>query len=430
MTYGGLRFAMVTTFYPPYHFGGDGQAVRRLAHALAQSGHSVDVIHDVDAFRMLSDSREPEPIEEPAGVRVHPLASRLGPLSCLATQQLGRPLIHRRRIRKILGQGFDVIHFHNISLIGGPGILAYGDAIKLYTAHEHWLVCPSHVLWRHNRELCDGRQCLRCVLHYRRPPQLWRSGSLLQRQSRHVDAFLTLSQFCVNKHREFGFERPMLVIPPFLPDSEARGEQGPRRTGRPDGPAYFLYVGRLEVIKGLQDVIPLFRDDGRTELWIAGTGNYEIRLRALADGAHRVRFLGYQRPEDLRRLYRGAVAVVLPSICYEVFPMVVLEAFREGTPIVARQLGPFPEIIAQSDGGLLFSAAEDLVSALTRLATDEDLRDRLGKSAARAFESHWSETVAMRRYFEIIYCLARDRGMGRILERIPDESRAVAPAGP
>ena len=41
-------------------------------------------------------------------------------------------------------------------------VVELGDGIKLYTAHEHWLVCPMHVLWRHGRELCTGRQCLRC----------------------------------------------------------------------------------------------------------------------------------------------------------------------------------------------------------------------------------------------------------------------------
>jgi len=53
-------------------------------------------------------------------------------------------------------------------------------------------------------------------------------------------------------------------------------------------------------------------------------------------------------------LYREALAVVMPSICFEVFPMVILEAFREGTPILARRLGPLPEIIADSQAGLLF----------------------------------------------------------------------------
>jgi hypothetical protein len=48
-------------------------------------------------------------------------------------------------ILQILETGFDVIHYHNISLVGGPTILAYGQGIKLYTMHEYWLVCPTHV---------------------------------------------------------------------------------------------------------------------------------------------------------------------------------------------------------------------------------------------------------------------------------------------
>src|ERR1700682_4580848 len=45
----GLRFCFITTFYPPYNFGGDGIAVQRLARALIRRGHCVTVIHDVDA---------------------------------------------------------------------------------------------------------------------------------------------------------------------------------------------------------------------------------------------------------------------------------------------------------------------------------------------------------------------------------------------
>lgn len=409
----GLRFVMLTTFYPPYHFGGDGQAIRRLTHALARRGHQVDVIHDIDAFRLLNKGTEPVPLPEPEGVRVHGLQSQLGALSCLATQQLGRPLVHGRRIRRILRQGFDVIHFHNISLVGGPGILSYGNGIKLYTAHEHWLVCPTHVLWRHNREVCTGRECLRCVVHYRRPPQIWRSTSFLERQGRHVDAFLTMSNFSASKHAEFGFNYPLTVIPPFLPDSE--GVEAP---SEPSSPPYFLFVGRLELIKGLQDVIPLFTGDGVAELWIAGSGVYEPELRRLAAGSTRVRFLGAQTATRLRALYRNAIAVVVPSVCYEVFPMVVLEAFREGTPIVARHLGPFPEIVERSAGGLLFATTDELQGALTALATNQPLRDRLGRSAAAAFETHWSEPVAMDSYFGVIRDIARRRNISGIHERM------------
>ena len=418
----GLRFAMITTFYPPANFGGDGHAVRRLAHALARRGHEVHVIHDLDAFRSLTSKPDRAPLPEPEGVHVHALRSALGVLSPLATQQLGRPVVHEREIRRILDGGFDVINFHNISLVGGPAILGFGEGIKLYTAHEHWLVCSSHILWRHNRELCTGRECVRCVLHYGRPPQLWRAGSLLERESRHVDEFLTMSEFAASNHARFGFERPMRVIPAFLPDAPPIP---PRVTDASDVPPYLLFVGRLAAIKGLQEIIPRFAADHGPQLWIAGAGDYEPELRALAASMPRVRFLGFQREDQLRLLYRDALAVAIPSICYEVFPLVVLEAFREGTPIIARDFGPFPEIVRESEGGLLFNTPEEFDRAVIALSSDSSRRDEMGRAAAAAFKRSWREDVAMERYFAIIREVAERRGLDSVLERA--EPRRVTP---
>ena len=148
-----LRFCHFTTFYPPFNFGGDGIGIQRLSRGLAKRGHHVTVVHDVDAYRMLSGGRDPEPEVDPFGVEVIPMRSGLGSLSCLLTQQTGHPVVNKGRIERILHEGrYDVINYHNLSLVGGPGLMSMGDAVKLYMAHEHWLVCESHVLWRHGRE--------------------------------------------------------------------------------------------------------------------------------------------------------------------------------------------------------------------------------------------------------------------------------------
>ncbi|MEO5824776.1 MAG: glycosyltransferase, partial [Gemmatimonadales bacterium] len=180
-----LRICMVTTFYPPFNLGGDGIAVQRLSRALVQAGHEVTVIHDTDAYNAL---RRGPPLEAPPegddqGVRVIRLRSRLRALAPLLVQQFGRPVSHRTQLRHLLANGgWDVVHFHNVSLMGAPAILAYpSNAVTLYTAHEHWLVCPTHVLWRHRREPCDHRECFRCVLRHHRPPQAWRYTGALQR---------------------------------------------------------------------------------------------------------------------------------------------------------------------------------------------------------------------------------------------------------
>ena len=144
----------------------------------------------------------------------------------------------------------------------------------------------------------------------------------------------------------------MTVLPYFLPDVEAPlpAAQGTSPHERP----YFLFVGRLEKIKGLDDVIPLFREAGNTDLLIAGDGEYGAHLRELAGDAPRVKFLGRLTPDALRRYYQHALALVVPSVCFETFGIILIEAFRQGTPVIARRIGPFPEIIDRAGGGLLF----------------------------------------------------------------------------
>lgn len=415
MTVKPLRFCFLTTFYPPYHFGGDAIGIQRLARGLVREGHHVTVIHDVDAFLALAPSpANVDTVDD--GVETVQLRSRLGTLSALLTQQTGHPVVHGRRIREVVDSGrFDVVNFHNVSLIGGPGLLSYGSgAIRLYMAHEHWLVCPTHVLWRHGRERCSGRQCLRCALHYHRPPQLWRYTGLLQRQLDEVDAFIAMSEFSRDKHHEFGFPKPMEVLPYFLPDAD--GEPAQQSADPPQKRPYFLFVGRLERIKGLDEVVEIFRDYPDADLLILGDGEYAATLRQRAKGLHNVLFLGRVPVEELSRYYRHAVALIVPSICFETFGIILIEAFRQGTPVVARRLGPFPEIVARAGDGELFDTPDQLVGAMRRLQGDSEYRNRLAKAGSDAFQAHWSEHTVVPQYLDIVRRTAERTGRRTIAE--------------
>ncbi len=416
-----LKVALINTFYPPYNFGGDGVYVRRFAHALARHGCKVRILHDTETYKALAPKPlgALAPLEEPPGVTVTRLESPLGAVSTLITHQTGRPLAHRRALNEFFSEEFDVTHFHNVSAVGGPGILSRGTGVRLYTAHEHWLVCPTHILWRHNREVCDKRECVKCQLVYRRPPQLWRYTDLMRRQTAHIDAFIALSRSSEEKHRKFGFDREMRVLPSFLPDAPL---PKPRRQQNGGEKPYALFVGRLEKLKGLQDLIPAFRNCSGLDLIVIGDGDFEGELKALAKGASNIKFLGRLPPEELEDFYSGAAAVILPSVCQEVFPLVALEAFRAGVPIVARNLGPFPEIIETSGAGLLFDTASDAVAAVQRLADDSALRSMKGARGRASFEAHWSEKAGLGAYFNLIAGIAASKGMGAAAEN----ARALA----
>jgi glycosyltransferase involved in cell wall biosynthesis len=395
-----LRICMVTTFYPPHHFGGDAMYVYRLTEALAERGHAVDVVHSVDAYRLQHPADPEVAFTHHRNVTRHPLETRRPRLAALASHQLGGPAFYRGRLRGVLERRYDVIHYHNVSLLGAPGVLEMGRApVKLYTANEYWLICPTHVLFAFDREACTERRCLACTLRYKRPPQAWRYTGALGRALRNVDRILVPSRFALEQHRSQGVDRPLVHLPYFVPPPTALGAPVPPAV--PDGP-FFLYVGRLEKLKGVQDMLRLFADYREAELVIVGAGSYEATLREQARGLPHVRFLAKVHPAALAALYRKAVAVLVPSLCYETFGLTAAEAMSHGTPAVVRRIGALAENIDQSGGGLGFTTLAECREAMERLRTQPALRDELGRRGAEAVRTRWSVEAHLAQYLQII----------------------------
>ena len=383
-------FAMVTTFYPPESFGGDAIYIERLSRALLQRGHRVSVIASHDAYRACGGN--PVEVDDgPAGPRVTRLASAWGPLSPLATQQTGRPIFQSRRIEAALAaDDFDVIHFHNISLVGGPGVLELGKApVKLYTLHEHWLLCPTHVFWKEKRRLCDVKTCFSCQIRSGRPPQLWRYGSLLSNSLAQVDLILAPSRFTLERHRSEGIDRPIALLPNFVPAAAVR-------THVPESPRFF-YAGRLDASKGPDALISAARALD-AEFRVAGDGPLSKELARQSRGLANVRLLGRLTPDEVGREIDASSAVVVPSRCLETFGLTAAEAMMRGVPVVARRRGALTEIVEESGGGLLFDQDSDLPGTLARLAGDAALAAELGRRGREAAERMWSEDVHVNAY--------------------------------
>jgi glycosyltransferase involved in cell wall biosynthesis len=397
-----VTFCMITTFFGPDSFGGDAAFVDRLSRALARRGHDVHVIHCRDAFNLLRGEQLPRPYQVPPGVTVHPLASPAGALSPLATHQTGHPFFKAGPIGRLLRSiRPDVVHFHNLSLIGGPGLLSMPvpGAVKLMTTHEHWLVCPLSVLWKYDDAICESTACARCCVQAGRPPQWWRLTPLMEHSLEQLDALICPSRSTQLEHARRGVRVPTTHLPYFLPhDYTGEPEVDLPNYDRP----YVAAAGRLEKVKGFQDAIDAMRMLPQLDLRIAGTGQFEADLRARAAGISNVFFEGVLDAAHVAALFRGARAVVVPSLVYETFGYVVLEAFAERTPVVVRDLGALPEIVAESDGGLVFRTPEELVTALDRITNDDVLRRRLGENGHRARHGVWSESEHMDRYFALI----------------------------
>jgi glycosyltransferase involved in cell wall biosynthesis len=403
-----LKFLMVTTFYPPYNFGGDGIFIYRLSNELARRGHTVDVLYCIDAYEILQKQDPQGEYPNHPNITIHPLKSPVGFLSPLLTQQTSYSFFKRQKIQSLLTEKqFDIIHYHNISLLG-LDVLTYGNAIKFYTLHEYWLICPMHMLWKYGREVCTKRNCLSCQIVGKRPIQWWRYIGRMPRALSHIDTFISPSIFTKRKHHERGLDVPIAHIPHFVPTA-ASSEECAENLFYPHNRPYFLFVGRLEKMKGVQNLLAVFRHYTPCDLLVAGDGEYAATLHALAADMPHIKFLGRLSYQELRPLYRYALAVIVPSSWYEVFGMIVIEAFTMGTPVIVHNAGALPELVQQSGGGFIYHHDNELLEHLEKLRLHPDLRQAVGTKGYQAYRKYWTEYAYLTRYYQLIQEIAAQK---------------------
>jgi glycosyltransferase involved in cell wall biosynthesis len=382
-----MRFCMVTTFYPPYHMGGDAVYVQSLARSLQRLGHAVEVVHCEDAYHAAGGSAPSAgPIDNDCVV-VHRLRHPLGLLSPLITQQTGMPGLKRRALESLLARDFDVIHFHNISLIGGPGVLSLGRAgAKLYTLHDHWMICPTHVLWKNRKRACDDRTCWTCSVRSGIPPQLWRLGDFARRQLDQIDVLLAPSQFVADKHRETGISRPIEVLPLF-----SRLDPGPLPARDLRARPQFVFVGRITASKGIAALVEMFAGLAGYDLAIAGVGDLKAALQTRFAHKANIRFVGSLDASGLSALYAGATATIVPSLAPESLGLVALESFAHGTPVLTFATGGCGDAVRAAGAGVVCKDMTELRAAIEGIVRDPVMAAEFGRRARNVFENKYTE---------------------------------------
>lgn len=228
--------------------------------------------------------------------------------------------------------------------------------------------------------------------------------------AQYVDVFIALSQFSKNIHEKMGLNIPVVHIPGFVPQEETSPLILNPSISQLLQEPYFLFVGRLKKLKGVHTLISVFRKYKKAKLLIVGSGDDEPFLRNLAKGMDHIQFLGYLSSPNLNPLYRSATALIVPSICFESFPLVILEAFRSKTPVIVRDLGGMPEPVKESRGGFVYNTEEELIRTMDRLLKDSSYRDELGFRGYQAYLQNWTEEAHLKRYLGLIQDIAMKRG--------------------
>ncbi len=370
-----MRILLVHNFYQ--QAGGEDAVFANERALLAAHGH------DVQEFTITNDA-------------VH------GPFQVLRTA-LATPYSKpsRRRMAKALAEHTpDLVHVHNFFPLLTPSIFDACKAagvVSVMTLHNYRLICPAATLYR------SGPVCEECIHGCYRDSQ---PGSLAVARmvARHrkagtwltrPDRFIALTEFAKRKFVEGGLpESRLRVKPNCLPQSEPRaGEAASARAGG-------LFVGRVSPEKGIATLLRAWRDLN-VPLRVAGGGPLLDEVRRSAPPM--VELLGATAKEEVAAEMRRAAFLVLPSEWYEGFPMVLLESFRAGLPVIASKLGAMVEIVEEGQTGLTFTPGEasDLAEKVRWAKANPQAMRAMGENAREVYEKKYTPEGNYTRLMEI-----------------------------
>lgn len=295
-------------------------------------------------------------------------------------------------VRKIIKeQGIKIVHVHNTLNLVSPSV--YYAALSMHipvvqTVHNFRLICPGATFYR------DGHICEDCIEHGLRCAIKHRCyrGSRLQTLAcvvsmkihRLLGIYRKLNYICLtefNKEKLLKLKQvradKIFVKPNFTFEGTEDKEKG----------MYYLYIGRIEEIKGISVLIEAFSRMPNKKLVLAGVGKDvqyykgEVAERGLAN----IEFAGYMQKEELLRKLKRAKAVIVASQCYEAFGMIVAEAFASHVPVIVGDIGNVGSLVDDGVNGLKFQydSPDALVKTVERFERMDI--EEFGENAYRKF---------------------------------------------
>jgi glycosyltransferase involved in cell wall biosynthesis len=373
--------------------------------------------HEVELFGM------DHPDNPPQRFAAHfPNSVRLDPPPTEARRRVaaaGRMIYSRaaRRGMEAVVRSFrpDVVHLHNIYHQLSPSVLvplARAGVPIVMTVHDYKLVCPTYLFLDHGRvcEAClDGffghaiaRRCKDDSLGASAVLALESTVHRLTRAYEPVRVFICPSHFLAGKLSRAGvYPDRLRVLGHFV----NAGAVAPKT--EPGGPV--VYAGRLWPEKGVDVLIEAMARLGRGQLAVAGDGPERPRLERLAAARApgRVRFHGRLPKDEVLALVRSGTVLAVPSRSQENQPMVVLEAFACGVPVVTSALGGLPELVRPGRNGDSAPPEdpEALAAALDRMLGDPRRAFEMGVAARAQAQEELAPAGHLRR-LERLYAQA------------------------
>jgi glycosyltransferase involved in cell wall biosynthesis len=297
----------------------------------------------------------------------------------------------------------DLVHFHNVVPLLSPALYYVCKDLNIpviQTLHNYRLLCPSATLYR------DGKVCEEClgklvpwpgVVHkcYRQDRLasaavgvMITTHELIGTWRSQVNRYIALTEFARRKLAENGVPGHKIAVRPNYLDPDPGAKEGPGE--------YALFVGRLSPEKGVRTLLDGWRRlKLPVPLVILGIGPCGPEVIAACAEVPSIQWLGRMAKDKVIESMKRARFLILPSECYESFPLALVEAFGCALPVVTSALGAMGELVDEGRTGLTFRASDpgDLAAKVDWAWSHPWEMEQMGREARSEFEAKYTASV-------------------------------------
>ena len=259
-------------------------------------------------------------------------------------------VIEKLFLEVVTNQHFDVIHFQHIFKLPLSLLSIARKHTKnvLFTAHDHYLICPRINLIKSDGALCSGpslNDCAKCLSMTEQSIEEWREG--VQKALSCVDTLISPSKYLAERLQE-NIQKSVSVIPLGVQVIKTLSKAKHDR---------IIFIGSVVPFKGVHNLILAYIQatiEIPLEIWggIFDEG-YKKHLASLAQENKNIFLKGAYDREMLIDILSSARVVVVPSY-RESYSLVVREALAAKIPVIASNVGGIPEVVKDGENGYLF----------------------------------------------------------------------------
>lgn len=268
-----------------------------------------------------------------------------------------------REVKRIIEkEKIDIVHCHNTFPLISPS--AYYAARKMnipviQTIHNFRFLCPNAIFYRNGKicEDCLKNDNFKCALKnkcYRKSKIQTFIVTLMLKIHRKLGTYNKINYIFLTEFNKNKFSKLINVNGDniFIKPNFVEKKYNFKRPNKLNNT--FIFMGRLDENKGIKFLIDSWKNIKDYELHIYGDGEYKELVKKAAKDNSNIKYFGFKPQEEIFKDLVKSQALIIPSTCYEGFPMTIAESCSLGVPTLSVNIGNHSAIIKKSQAGRIY----------------------------------------------------------------------------